>query len=254
MSEQKKLFIAGNWKMNLSLESAKQLAHRVSELAKECPSVDVGIFPSFVYVPLVKSTSNEQGFFLGAQNCCVEPYGAFTGEVSASMLREVGCTHVLIGHSERRTVFHEKNEDTQQKVAQAQKEGLTVVLCVGETLQERDSHQTLHVVRMQLEDALHGVQTIDPNKLLVAYEPVWAIGTGLAASAEQAEEVHKFIFSVLESIFQEAASTIRILYGGSVNEKNAIQFFDQEHIHGALVGGASLKIESFSSIVISAAR
>ncbi len=250
----KKKFIAGNWKMNLSLIEARNLATALCDGLVNSDAVDVGVFPSFVFLKDICETLCGSNVSVGAQNMNKGKSGAFTGEISGSMLRDVGCTHVIIGHSERRTIFHETNLMINSKIKAALSYGLSPIVCVGEKQEERDADRTSEVVECQLSEGLEGLASEQAKELTIAYEPVWAIGTGKTASPEQANEVHAFIRSTIESRYgKDTAQSIRIQYGGSVNSKNAKDLLGQPEIDGALVGGASLDINSFLGIISDAA-
>ena len=240
--------IAGNWKMYKTLAEARELVSGLRVGIESISNVDVLICPPFhLLFPMAKALA---GFsiHLGAQNAHFEPQGAFTGEISVPMLADAGCTHVIIGHSERRHVFGETNELLAKKVRAVVSGGLTVVYCVGETLLERDGNRTHEVIQQQLNQVLG--KDVSPDRLVIAYEPVWAIGTGKNATPEQAQEVHAMIRGRLAAIFDVAtASKTRILYGGSVKPSNAKGILDQPDIDGALVGGACLVAADFVSII-----
>lgn len=240
--------IAGNWKMHKTLAEARELVTGIRAGAESVHSVDVLICPPYhLLFPMAKAIAGSR-IKLGAQNAYHEPQGAFTGEISVPMLQDAGCSHVIIGHSERRHVFGEGNELLAKKVRAVVKSGLTAVYCVGETLAEREALQTHQVVQQQLNAVLS--KEVPPDCLVVAYEPVWAIGTGKNASPEQAQEVHAMIRSRLAAIFDPtAAARIQILYGGSVKPSNAKGILDQSDIDGALVGGACLVATDFVSII-----
>ncbi|MEK6765572.1 MAG: triose-phosphate isomerase [Planctomycetota bacterium] len=246
----KKQFIAGNWKMNLTMDDAKYLARRLCDEAVNSDAVDVGVFPAFVFLRDICEILHTSNVYVGAQNMYMEKSGAFTGEVSGAMLRDVGCTHVIIGHSERRTIFQETNAMINSKIKAALSCGLSPILCVGERQEERDAGKTSEVVGNQLSEGLAGLTSEQVKGLTIAYEPVWAIGTGKTATPEQANEAHAFIRNTLESKHgNDTAQSIRIQYGGSVNSKNANELLGQPEIDGALVGGASLDPKSFLDIV-----
>ncbi len=250
----KKQFIAGNWKMNLTFAEARNLATKLYDELKNSDNVDIGVFPSFVFLKDICEILSGCNIAVGAQNMNKEKSGAFTGEISGSMLRDVGCTHVIIGHSERRTIFHETNAMINSKIKASLSYGLSPILCVGEKQEERDANRTNMVVESQLFEGLDNLTTEQAKELTIAYEPVWAIGTGKTASPEQANEVHKFIRSTIESKYDnDTAQSIRIQYGGSVNSKNAKDLLGQPEIDGALVGGASLDLNSFLDIISDAA-
>ncbi|MDP6924481.1 MAG: triose-phosphate isomerase [Candidatus Scalindua sp.] len=250
----RKQFIAGNWKMNLTLEDAKGLARKLYDGLKGSDKVDVGVFPSFVFLKEVCDILSNSKVFIGAQNMSMEKSGAFTGEISGSMLRDVGCTHVLIGHSERRTIYQETNSIINSKLKAALLNDLSPILCVGEKQEERDAGKTREVVKNQLSEGLLNLTSEQVKRLTIAYEPVWAIGTGKTATPEQANEVHAFIRDTMRDKYDDdTAQRIRIQYGGSVNAENAKQLLGQPEIDGALVGGASLDSNSFLDIVSDAA-
>ncbi len=251
----KKQFIAGNWKMNLTLEEARSLSRALCDSLAGSSSVDVGVFPSFVYLSEVCDVFSDSNIFVGAQNMSLEKSGAFTGEVSGSMLRDIGCTHVIIGHSERRIIYQESNSMINLKLKAALLNDLSPILCVGEKQEERDADKTREVVGDQLSEGLLNLSSEQVNKLTIAYEPVWAIGTGKTATPEQANEVHAFIRNAIRKKYDDdTAQRIRIQYGGSVNAENAKQLLGQSEIDGALVGGASLDSSSFFKIVSEAAN
>lgn len=241
--------IAGNWKMHCLRADARTLAEGVMREVDGLRDRQVLLAPTFTALATVAEVIAGSDIFLGAQNLHWEPKGAFTGEISAAMLRDVGCSHVIIGHSERRQHFGETDEKVNRKLKTARGAGLTPVVCVGETLEQREAGQTLEVVGGQVRNALLGVDAAAIATLVIAYEPVWAIGTGKVATPEQAQEVHALIRSKLAEIGSPAASqACRILYGGSVKADNIDVLMSQEDIDGALVGGASLEIESFVRI------
>jgi len=241
--------IAGNWKMNLSLRDAISLAKDIATGILDIEDRDVLIAPPFPFLYPINKAIEGSKLFLGAQNMNWEENGAFTGEVSGLMIRDVGCTHVIIGHSERRIIFKETDEMIAKKVKKAIDLGLYPILCVGEKLEEREDGKTFEVVRNQLEGGLSLIDEI-PDTFIIAYEPVWAIGTGHTATPSQAQEVHSFIRKWIgERYGKEKASFVRILYGGSVKPENIKELMREEDIDGALVGGASLKADSFLKIV-----
>ena len=252
----KKLFIVGNWKMNLTLDEAGNLAKKLRYGMAELSSVvDVGVCPSFVYLKDVCEILQDSKICVGAQNMYLEESGAFTGEVSGAMIKDVGCTHVIIGHSERRTIFQETSSMINSKIKTALSCKLSPILCVGEKLEERESGKTEEVIGLQLSEGLDGLTSEQTGRLTIAYEPVWAIGTGKTATPKQANEVHSFIRKTIENKYGDVvAQSIRIQYGGSVNSKNAKELLSQSEIDGALVGGASLDSESFLEIVSAASK
>jgi len=241
--------IAGNWKMHLSLTEAASLAKAVGQAAADA-ACEVMIAPPFTSMPAVAEALRGTKVLLGAQNCCWADHGAFTGEISPTMLKELGCGLVILGHSERRHIFHEDDSLINQRLRGVMEFGLVPVLCIGETLDQRQSDQTTAVLETQLRQGLAGVTVHDPSRLVIAYEPVWAIGTGQTASTQQAQDAHAFIRGILADIFEKTIATeIRILYGGSVKSDNADALMAQADIDGALVGGAALQIDSFSQII-----
>jgi triosephosphate isomerase len=241
-------FVAGNWKMNASKASAIDLAKAV---AKGAPAsgVEVGIAPPFVYLDTVNDAISGSPLLLGAQDCCAEKNGAFTGGCSIEMLKDLGVKFVLTGHSERRHFFMEPPDLVAKKAAAVYGSGLTLVHCVGEKLEERDAGRTFTVVQAQLEE-LTPANTQDPKRLVIAYEPVWAIGTGRNATDAQAQEVHAFIRDFVGKRWnKDFALAVRIQYGGSMKPENAKGLMSQPDVDGGLIGGASLKAESFLAIV-----
>ncbi len=239
-------FIAGNWKMNTSKASAIELAKAIAAGAPQ--GVDVGIAPPFVYIDAVGQTIASSGVLLGAQDSYCEKNGAFTGEISLEMLKDLGVKFCLTGHSERRHVLMETPELISRKAACIYGHGLILIHCVGEKLEERDAGQTLAVVQKQL-DELDAPKMTDPNRLVIAYEPVWAIGTGRNATDEQAQEVHAFIRqSLAKKWSKDFADRVRIQYGGSMKPENAKGLLSQPDVDGGLIGGAALKADSFLAI------
>lgn len=244
------MFVAGNWKMNTDLVTARSLARDVVEAVGDPGEVAVVVCPPFVSLHDVSEVVRNTPIDLGAQNVHEEETGAFTGEVSAPMLRSVGCRYAIIGHSERRQYFAETDETVNKKIKQAQAHDLRVIVCVGETLDERKGDRAREVVGRQLDGALAGMAVRDSAHLTLAYEPVWAIGTGETASPDQAQEMHAFIRRRLEEHFDaETARAVEILYGGSVKPQNAAELFEKEDVDGGLIGGASLKAADFATIV-----
>jgi triosephosphate isomerase len=242
--------LAGNWKMHCLTAEARALAEGIKKEAAGLSDREVLISPPFTALATVADVVKGSNVFLAAQDVHWEDKGAFTGEVSAAMLREIGCTHVIVGHSERRQLFGETDETVAKKVKAAQEAGLIPIVCVGESLEQREADKTLDVVGAQVRDGLMGQDAAAIRTLVVAYEPVWAIGTGKVATPEQAQEVHAFIRKTLGQIVgEDAAAACRILYGGSVKPDNVDELMAQPDIDGALVGGASLKVDSFARIV-----
>lgn len=246
-------FIAGNWKMNLSRQESIGLARQLVESVPRDIAADIAICPPHVYLDAVGSALLHSPIRLGAQNMYHEANGAYTGEISASMLVDLSCRYVILGHSERRHVMGESNEQVNRKLRAALSAGLTPIVCVGETLDEREAARTEDVIRSQFEGSLAGLTPEQAEQLVLAYEPVWAIGTGRVASPQQAEEVHSDLRRLCESRYNSGvASRIRIQYGGSVKADNARELLAQPNIDGALVGGAALKAESFLGIIAAA--
>ena len=253
MSSRKKL-IAGNWKMNKTPADGVALANDIVTAIGKMSDVDVVVCPPFTALESVGKTLEGSNVKLGAQNMHFEASGAFTGQVSAPMLRAIFTTHVILGHSECRTIFGETDELVNKKVLAALKNQLRPIFCVGETLAERESGSTLKVVQTQVERGLEGVSKDLAASVIVAYEPVWAIGTGKVATTEQAQEVHAFIRGLLAKLFTETvAQRMRILYGGSMKPANAPELLAQKDIDGGLIGGASLESRSFVELVTAAA-
>jgi triosephosphate isomerase len=241
-------FVAGNWKMNTTKSSATELARGV---AKGAPAggVQAGIAPPFVYLDAVSQAIAGSPVLLGAQDCYFEKNGAFTGEISVEMLKDLGVRFCLTGHSERRHVLKETPELIAKKAAAIYAGGLTLIHCVGEKLEERDANQTLTVVEAQIKELNRETMT-DPDRVVIAYEPVWAIGTGRNATDAQAQEVHAFIRQLLGKLWnRDFADRVRIQYGGSMKPENAKGLLDQADVDGGLIGGASLKPDSFLAIV-----
>ena len=243
-------FLAGNWKMNLDRKSGLELASELRDRIGDRADVEVAIFPPSVYIEELARALAGSPIRVGGQDCCEETSGAFTGEVSALMLADSGADLVIIGHSERRHVYGETDEKVALKVRQALDAGLDVILCVGELLEEREAGQTEEVIRRQLSRGLEPVSEREMARLVVAYEPVWAIGTGHTASPAQAGEVHSYLRGCVEGLHgAHIAQSLRIQYGGSVNPGNVAELMSVQDVDGALVGGASLSAEKFIPIV-----
>lgn len=242
----RKPMVAGNWKMNGSLELVSELAAVITKI--DTSDVDILVFPPF---PLIKPVL-DAGMKAGAQTVSENNAGAFTGEVDAQLIHALGANYTLVGHSERRAIYGESNETVAAKFAKAQENKLTPILCVGESEQEREQEMTEQVVWQQIDAIISKLGVDALANSVIAYEPVWAIGTGKTASPEQAQAVHKFIRSKLAELNSELAAKIQLLYGGSVNENNSEQLFAQPDIDGGLIGGASLKASSFAAICNSA--
>jgi len=242
--------IAGNWKMNLELEDALGLAQELRRLVRARVDGEVAICPPYPFLQPIAKALEGSAVDVGAQDVDAHKSGARTGAVSASMLRSVGCSFTLVGHSERRDVFGDTDEIIAQKLRAGLDHGLKVMLCIGEHLDDRESHRTFEVVLGQLDIALKDLTLEETSRITLAYEPVWAIGTGRSATPEQAQEVHQRIRAHIATLFNhDVAGSMRILYGGSVKSSNAADLLTQPDVDGALVGGASLKAESFVNII-----
>ena len=247
----RKPLIAGNWKMNKTISEALELANGIKRSCLDLTeSVDIVLCPPFTALSEVAEVLTDSDIKLGAQDMHWQESGAYTGEISAVMLKDLGCSFVIIGHSERRQYFGETNEAVNKKIKAALKLDLSPIVCMGETLQERQKDKTFDVVRNHTEGALVDIDAKDMLKVTVAYEPVWAIGTGVNAKPEQAEVVQEFIRDLIEKRYnREVSETIRILYGGSIKPENFKDLIAQQDLDGGLVGGASLEIDSFVKIV-----
>ncbi|RQW87789.1 MAG: triose-phosphate isomerase [Geobacter sp.] len=242
--------IAGNWKLFKKTAEALQLVQELSPLVKDVKNIEIIIAPSFTVLGPVRSLLFDSPISVAGQDCFWEEEGAYTGEVSPNMLVDAGCSHVIIGHSERRQYFCETDEKVNKKIRAAIRAGLTVIFCIGETLQEREAGQTFSVLDCQLKKGLDTLSSDEMKMIILAYEPVWAIGTGKTATDEQAQESHAFIRKLIAELYSASlADEIRILYGGSVKPDNIHSLMLQPDIDGALVGGASLSAESFASII-----
>jgi triosephosphate isomerase len=242
--------IAGNWKMYKTPDEAAETAQQLVRGVGSVTDVDIMIAPTFIALAAVYAAIKNSPIALGAQNLYWQDEGAYTGEISAPMLKSAGCRYCIIGHSERRQYFAETDETVNKKIKAAIKAGLQPILCVGETEKERESGQTLSILDKQIKKGLEGLVLEQLDLLIIAYEPVWAIGTGKTATDDQAQEVHQFIRSLVKNNFGQALSdSIRILYGGSVKPDNITSLMAMPDIDGALVGGASLSAESFRKIV-----
>jgi triosephosphate isomerase len=242
--------IAGNWKLFKTTAEAVALINDLTPLVATTHAVDIVVAPVFTVLAAAKKALDGSAIHLAAQDCFWEEEGAFTGEISPKMLIDAGCSHVIIGHSERRQYFGENDETVNRKIKAALKDGLIVLFCIGETLAEREAEKTFDVLKRQVKDGLAGISRDQLNSVVIAYEPVWAIGTGKTASDSQAQEAHAFIRNTLATLHDpEVSEKIRILYGGSVKPDNIKGLMAQPDIDGALVGGASLKADSFAAIV-----
>ena len=239
--------VAGNWKMNNTIGEAIALSKSIREGTADVTKGEIVLAPPFTALYSVYEAIKGSRISLAGQNVFYEEKGAYTGEVSPMMLKDIGCTYVIIGHSERRKYFHEGDEDVNLKVKKCLSAGLRTIVCVGETEMEREKGVTEFVVGVQVKKALYGIRSLD--NLVIAYEPVWAIGTGKNATPMEAEEVHRFIRGVVGETYGDASKILRILYGGSVTAENISDLVGMEDIDGALVGGASLKSEGFIGII-----
>jgi triosephosphate isomerase len=246
----RKKLVVGNWKMNKMRADARALIQAIVAADPAGGRAEVVLCPPFVFVDMAVTVTRGTGVLVGAQNAFHEPGGAFTGEVSAPMLKDLGCAYVILGHSERRIYFHEKDADINRKVRRCVESGLKPIYCVGETLAQRRAGAAFDVLNEQLVYGLEGIDDGRLQEMVIAYEPVWAIGTGMSATSGQAQEVHRFIRGVLGRFSGgETADRVRIIYGGSVTPDNAASLMLQADIDGALVGGASLSAESFRGII-----
>lgn len=250
----RKAIIAGNWKMNKTPAEAKELLTQITPLVKDADCDVIACVP-FVDLQVALEATEGTNVKIGAENCHWEKSGAFTGEISADMLKAMGIEYVIIGHSERRQYFGETDVTVNKRVRAALDAGLTVILCVGELLSEREQGITAETVSLQTKVALQGVSADELKRIVIAYEPVWAIGTGLTATADQAEEVCAIIRSVLAGLYcDDCAQAVTIQYGGSMNDANAAELLSKENVDGGLIGGASLVAEKFAAIVKAASN
>ncbi|MCC6696078.1 MAG: triose-phosphate isomerase [Candidatus Hydrogenedentes bacterium] len=246
----RRYLVAGNWKMNHLAGVAVDTANALKPLVAGVDSLDIVICPVFTALDAVGKALKGSNIGLGAQNCYLKESGAYTGEISPQMLKDVGCTWTIIGHSERRQYFHESDELLNQKLRFALGAGLKVMFCIGETLEERESGKMNDVLIRQVTHGLQGLSEADFAGVAIAYEPVWAIGTGVTATPEQAQEAHAFVRGLVKDQFgATVADAVRILYGGSVKPDNAAELMAKPDVDGSLVGGASLKADSFAGIV-----
>lgn len=245
----RKKIVAGNWKMNLQLNEAKQLLQDIKALENNISDVSLIINPPALYISLFKELVENSAIALGAQNCSEHEAGAYTGEIAAQMIKSCGANYVIVGHSERRSYYHETNAIIAEKINRALAVDLSPIFCCGELLSEREENNHFKVVEQQLKEGLFHLNENEFKKVVIAYEPVWAIGTGVTATAEQAQEMHAFIRKVLkDSYSEETAQNCSILYGGSCNATNAKELFANPDIDGGLIGGASLKAADFLAI------
>ena len=250
--EMRKKVIAGNWKMNKDLHKSQKLVSEIINGLGKDNKADVIVCPPFTSLSEVSTLLKGTQIKLGAQNMYYEESGAYTGEVSADMLKSVGCEYVILGHSERRVIFNEADELINKKIKAALAKGLKPIFCIGELLEQRENGETMQVVSRQVENGLEGISAEQMKNVIIAYEPVWAIGTGKTATPQQAQEVHSFIRELVAKKFSASvAENIIIQYGGSVKPENAGELLSQKDIDGALVGGACLKADSFLGIIAS---
>jgi triosephosphate isomerase len=255
MDHKKRPFVAGNWKMHMTIQEAKLLSAAIIKASAELLEAQIVLIPPFTALRSVKKLASESPVQLGAQNLFWEEKGAFTGEISAPMLKNVGCQYVVIGHSERRQYFGETDATVNKKITSALKAILNPIVCIGETLEEREAGKTKARIESQIQAGLAGLTEEQFREIIIAYEPIWAIGTGKTASPAQAEEIHSFIREKLAIIYgKEAAFYAIILYGGSVKPANSYSLFKEKNIDGFLVGGASLEADSFIQIAKEAIR
>ncbi len=248
----RKKIVAGNWKMNKTFSDAEDLLQEIGEelQAANNTKVQVVICTPFPYLEMATDFCQDFDYSIGAQNVSEYEKGAYTGEISAEMLQSLNVEYCIVGHSERRTLFHETNEQIKLKMENLLKQDIIPIFCCGEVLKDREENKHFDVVKKQVEESLFGFQPLDFNKIVIAYEPVWAIGTGKTATADQAEEMHAFIRSlIVEKYGKELARNTSILYGGSCNAKNAAELFAKENVDGGLIGGASLIAADFITII-----
>ena len=246
----RKIIIAGNWKMNKEISESIDLANSVKRAVYDIGEIEIVVCPPFTSLSDVNEVILDTNVKLGGQDVYWEKEGAFTGEISCAMLKSVGCEYCIVGHSERRQFFGETNQAVNKKAKALLKFGIKPIVCVGEKLEERKANNTFNVVKDHVENSLAGLTGEDMLKTVIAYEPVWAIGTGVNATSQQAEEVHKYIRGLVKSMYDEkTANSVRIQYGGSVKPENIKELILQEDVDGALVGGASLKADSFVEII-----
>lgn len=247
----KRYLIAGNWKMNTNVEQAEALAMNITKSINESrPDVGLLLCPPFTNLTSVSKIIAGTGILLGAQNCYWEEKGAFTGEVSCDMIKSAGCSHVIIGHSERRQFFGETDETVNKKINAALRHGLIPLVCIGETLEQRQNGLTFDILSSQIINGFSGINQQNFSDIVIAYEPVWAIGTGVAATTEQVDEAHNKLRKLLFNEFGDTSKDTMLLYGGSVNAANAEEILKLKNVNGALIGGASLKPDSFIQIYL----
>lgn len=245
----RKNIVAGNWKMNTNISEGITLAKKVNDLITE-KNCDIIIAPPLTHISEIQKVIDEKKIFISSQNCASTQNGAYTGEISAQMLKSMSVNYSIIGHSERRDYFKESNIDVKEKVTIAIKNNITPIFCCGEDLTQRERNNHFNVIENQIKESLFDLSAIDFSKIIIAYEPIWAIGTGKTASADQAQEIHKFIRTIVASKYNvDLADNLSILYGGSCKPSNAKELFAKEDIDGGLIGGASLNAEDFVAII-----
>ncbi|MCE5335396.1 MAG: triose-phosphate isomerase [Desulfobacteraceae bacterium] len=250
MNPSRKPLVAANWKMHKTPGDTVSFMDSIQKETGPCEDREVVIAPPFTALAAAKQVLKQRGYKISAQNCHWEEKGAFTGEIAPVMLRDIGCEYVLVGHSERRHIFGETDEMIRKKAASVFKAGMVPIVCVGEVLDEREAGKTFDVVGAQVSEALNGLSATQAEKIVIAYEPVWAIGTGRTATPQQAQEVHAFIRERIGAIYdKEVANRVRILYGGSVKPDNVDALMSEPDIDGTLVGGASLEVSSFKRLI-----
>lgn len=247
----RKKIVAGNWKMNLNYDEVTSLVDEILRLHSSDNNVEIILSPPFVYLDkVIRSCTNHDHVLVASQNCSEYNNGAYTGEVSASMLNSMGVNYVIIGHSERRSIFNESNENLNLKITQALQNNLKIIFCCGENIDQRESGVYLQLIKKQLDETILCLDQKSLSKIVIAYEPIWAIGTGKTASSLQAQEIHFFIRSLISDKFgTEISNNISILYGGSCKPTNSKELFSQSDIDGGLIGGASLKSSDFTAII-----
>jgi len=248
----RQILVAGNWKLNGSKETTKQLLEGIMGGMGNVKNAEVAVCPPYIYIPQVAEQLRGSQVAWGGQNMCAQESGAYTGEISVQMLKEYGCKYVIIGHSERRAIYSESDQDIAEKFVAAIDSGLIPILCVGELLEQREADETENVIAQQIKAVLSVAGIEKFAQSVIAYEPVWAIGTGKTATPQQAQDVHKFIRDMLQKENAEVAQNIQILYGGSVKSDNAKELFAKTDIDGGLIGGASLIADSFLGICTAA--
>ncbi|MCA6072308.1 MAG: triose-phosphate isomerase [Endomicrobium sp.] len=245
----RKVLMAGNWKMNKTVSESLSVIKTLKKAISDVKDVEILIFPSYTALQAINNETKDSNINIGAQNLFWEAKGAFTGEISPAMIKDTGCSYVLIGHSERRQYFGETDETVNKKIKAAMAEGLIPIVCIGETLKEMETNVTFQAIEKHMREGLAGLTVEQASSLVIAYEPVWAIGTGIPVTPDRAQETHAFIRKIYAKMYKEAADKIRILYGASVNPENVSAFMKKPDIDGSLVGKASLEAESFSKLI-----